>query len=164
MEEQHNRLRPWWPPQQSAHRQCVLFSLAFFDVGALLTLPRAKPDDTAAERRSTSASRNALAINVILKAAMALPRKLRELPVPHLRSHRRRSGKGSCERVPTQGCLMHSADEWKIRVVPREAIRARRMQKDQFRVEHTIPPSRSGRQASSRRPCCRKESAVASRP
>src|SRR4051812_22503692 len=73
MEEQHNRLRPWWPPQQSAHRQCVLFSLAFFDVGAFLTLPRANPDDTAAERRSTSASRNALAINVILKAAMASP-------------------------------------------------------------------------------------------
>src|SRR4051812_17950732 len=73
MEEQHNRLRPWWPPQQSAHRQGVLFSLAFFDVGAFLTLPRAKPDDTAAERRSTSASRNALAINVILKAAMASP-------------------------------------------------------------------------------------------
>src|SRR4051812_43356840 len=73
MEEQHNRLRPWWPPQQSAHRQCVLFSLAFFDAGAFLTLPRAKPDDTAAERRPTSASRNALAINVILKAAMASP-------------------------------------------------------------------------------------------
>jgi len=32
-----------------------------------------KPDDTAVERRSISASRNALAINVILKAAMASP-------------------------------------------------------------------------------------------
>src|SRR4029077_14710778 len=73
MEEQRNRLRPWRPLQQSAHRQCVLFSLAFFDVGAFLTLPRAKPDDTAAERRLISASRNALAINVILKAAMASP-------------------------------------------------------------------------------------------
>src|SRR3954452_23523964 len=75
MEEQRNRLRARKPAQQSAsaHRQGVLFSLAFFDVGALLTLPRAKPDDTAAVRRSTSASRNALAINVILKAAMASP-------------------------------------------------------------------------------------------
>ena len=43
------------------------------------------------------------------------------------------------------------------------AIRARRMQKDQLRAAHTIPPSHSGRQASSRRPCCHKESAVASR-
>src|SRR5882724_6991343 len=73
MEEQRNRLRPWRPPQRSAHRQGVSFSLTFFDVGGFLTLPRAKPDDTAAERRSTSASRNALAINVILKAAMASP-------------------------------------------------------------------------------------------
>ena len=38
------------------------------------------------------------------------------------------------------------------------AIRARRMQKDQLRAAHTIPPSRIGRQASSRRPCCHKES------
>src|ERR1700726_2291295 len=45
--------------------------LISFDLGAFLTLPRAKPDDTATERRSISASRNALAINVILKAAMA---------------------------------------------------------------------------------------------
>ena len=67
------RIRPSRPPQQSAHRQCVFFSLVSFDVGAFLTLPRAKPDDTAAERRSISASRNALAINVILKAAMASP-------------------------------------------------------------------------------------------
>jgi hypothetical protein len=67
------RIRPSRPPQQSAHRQCVFFSLISFDVGAFLTLPRAKPDDTAVERRSISASRNALAINVILKAAMASP-------------------------------------------------------------------------------------------
>ena len=43
------------------------------------------------------------------------------------------------------------------------AIPARRMQKDQHQAGHTIPPSHSGRRASSRRPCCRKESAVASR-
>src|SRR5260370_14615742 len=73
MGEQRNRLRPWRLPQQSAHRQCVFFCLVSFDAGAFLTLPRAKPDDTAAERRSISASRNALAINVILKAAMASP-------------------------------------------------------------------------------------------
>src|SRR3984893_16957914 len=73
MGEQRSRLRPWRPPQQSGHRQCVFFSLISFDVGAFLTLPRAKPDDTAVERRSISASRNALAINVILKAAMASP-------------------------------------------------------------------------------------------
>ena len=50
-----------------------------------------------------------------------------------------------------------------IRGVFREAIRARRMQKDQLRVAHTILPSHSGRQASERHPCCHKESAVASR-
>src|SRR3981189_1870455 len=82
MGEQRNRLRPWRSPQQSAHRQCVLFSLAFFDVGAFPTLPRAKPDDTAAERRSISASRNALAINVILKAAMASPLQIARASCP----------------------------------------------------------------------------------
>ena len=64
------------PPQQSAHRQCVFFSLISFDVGAFLTLPGAKPDDTAVERRSTLASRNALTINVILKAATASPSQI----------------------------------------------------------------------------------------
>jgi hypothetical protein len=50
-------------------------------------------------RRSISASRNALAINVILKAAMTSPpRKLRELPAPQLRSHRRRSRIRLCNR------------------------------------------------------------------
>src|SRR6516162_6847086 len=44
-----------------------------------------------------------------------------------------------------------------------KAIPARRKQKDQHQAGHTIPPSQSGRQASSRRPCCHKESAVASR-
>src|SRR3984893_17829726 len=73
MGEQRSRLRPWRPPQQSGHRQGVFFSLLSFGLGAFLTLPRAKPDDTAAERRSISASGNALAINVILKAAMASP-------------------------------------------------------------------------------------------
>src|SRR5580704_3726299 len=73
MGEQRSRLRPWRPPQQSGHRQGVFFSLASFGLGAFLTLPRAKPDDTAEERRSISASGNALAINVILKAAMASP-------------------------------------------------------------------------------------------
>src|ERR1700726_2612581 len=43
------------------------------DFSAGAPLPRAKPDDTAAERRSISASGNALAINVILKAAMTSP-------------------------------------------------------------------------------------------
>src|SRR5208283_4665718 len=43
------------------------------------------------------------------------------------------------------------------------AIHALRMQKDRLQVGHTIHPSHSGRQASSRRPCCHKESAVASR-
>ena len=55
--------------QQSALRQCVFFLLSFFRWGGFLT-PRKKPDDIAAERRSISASRNALAINAIL-AAMA---------------------------------------------------------------------------------------------
>jgi hypothetical protein len=43
------------------------------------------------------------------------------------------------------------------------AIPARRMQRDQHQAGHTIPPSHGGRRASSRRPCCRKESAAASR-
>jgi len=43
----------------------VFFSLISFDVGAFPTLPRAKPDDTAAERRSIPGSRNALAINKV---------------------------------------------------------------------------------------------------
>src|SRR6478672_12841288 len=55
MGEQRNRLRrPWRPPQQSAHRPCVFFFLPSFGQGAFLTLPRAKPEDTAAERRSIS--------------------------------------------------------------------------------------------------------------
>src|SRR5450759_4497171 len=41
------------------------------------------------------------------------------------------------------------------------AIPARRMQQDRLQAGHTIPPSRSGRQASERPPCCHKESAVA---
>jgi hypothetical protein len=41
-----------------------IFSLASFAGVAFLTLPRAKPHDIAAERRSISAFRNALAINV----------------------------------------------------------------------------------------------------
>ena len=43
------------------------------------------------------------------------------------------------------------------------ATRARRIQKDQLRAARTTPSSHSGRQASSRRSCCHKESAVASR-
>ena len=66
-----------------------IFLLSFFRQGAFLTSPRAKSDDTAVERRSIPASRNALAINVILKAAMASPPQIASA---HLRSHRRRSG------------------------------------------------------------------------
>src|SRR5208283_2261265 len=58
MEEQRNRLRPWRPPQQFAHGQYVFFSLASCGAGAFLTLPRGKPDHTAAERRSISAFQN----------------------------------------------------------------------------------------------------------
>jgi hypothetical protein len=57
----------------SLHIVSAYFSPYSFGRRAFLTLPRAKPDDTAAERRSISASENALAINVILKAAMAYP-------------------------------------------------------------------------------------------
>jgi hypothetical protein len=67
--------------------------------------------------------------------------------MPHERDikHRERFTEGDCEpsrEAPT-------------------AIRARRMQKDQLPAAHTILPSHSGLQASSRRPCCHKESAVA---
>ena len=48
-------------------------------------------------------------------------------------------------------------------IVEVTANHARRMWRDQLRAGHTIPPIHSGRQASSRRPCCHKESAVACR-
>ncbi len=60
------------------------------------------------------------------------------------------------------GPITHSANNWAIWAVLRSAIRVRRMQKDQLRAAHTIPPSRSERQASSRGPYCHKESAVVS--
>src|ERR1700704_6406 len=120
MEEQRNRLRPRRPPQQSAHRQGVLFSLTFFDVGGFLTLPRAKPDDTAAERPSISASRNALAINVILKAAMASPPQIARASCTSssIASAAVRHGfvrASSDTGMPYAFSLMHSADDWKIR-------------------------------------------------
>jgi len=43
------------------------------------------------------------------------------------------------------------------------ATPAHRKQKDRLQAARTIPPSHSGRQASSRHLCCHKESAVASR-
>src|ERR1019366_6213435 len=49
--------------------------------------------------------------------------------------------------------------QWRQVVI---AIPARRMQQDRLQAGHTIPPSRSVRQAPSRHPCCHKESAVAS--
>src|SRR6516164_3480004 len=63
-----------------------------------------------------------------------------------------------CTRPPSRDGIrcLHSPDI--------KAIRARRMLKDQLRAAHTTPPSHNGRQASSRRPCCHKESAVVSRP
>src|ERR1035437_1571791 len=48
--------------------------------------------------------------------------------------------------------------QWRQVVI---AIPARRMQQDRLQAGHTILPSRSGRQASERPPCCHKESAVA---
>jgi hypothetical protein len=162
MEEQRNRLRPWRPPQRSAHPQGVLFSLPFFDVSGVFTLRRAKPDDTAAERRSISASRNAFAIIVILKAAMASSPQIARASCTSSSIAPAEVG-DAFVRVLTRGSPMYSADNWKIRAVFRSATHARRMQTDQLRGAHTIPPTRSGRQASSRRPCFHKESAVASR-
>ena len=54
-----------------------------------------------------------------------------------------------------------SRDDWRS-TLGVTAIRACRMRKGQLQAANTIPPSHSGRQASSRRPCCHKESAVAS--
>src|ERR1017187_8441302 len=48
--------------------------------------------------------------------------------------------------------------QWRQIVI---TIPARRMQQDRLQAGHTIPPSRSVRQASERPPCCQKESAVA---
>jgi hypothetical protein len=105
-----------------AHRSVRLFLLSLLRRGRLSNLATREAGDTAAERRSISASRNALAINVILKAADGgRPRKLRELPAPHLRSHRRRSGKGSRGRVLTRGSLMRSPDNWNGRAVLRSS-------------------------------------------
>jgi hypothetical protein len=50
-----------------------LFLLSLLRRGRLSNHATREAGDTAAERRSISASRNALAINVILKAAMASP-------------------------------------------------------------------------------------------
>src|SRR2546423_6997239 len=111
MGEQRNRLRPWRPPQQSCTSSVGIFLLSFFDVGAFLTLPRAKPDDTAAERRSISASRNALAINVIFKAAIAPPPQIARASCTSSSIASAAVGKGSCERVLSRGSLMHSADD-----------------------------------------------------
>ena len=56
------------------------FSPYLLSAWAPVTLPQAKPDDTAAERRSISASGNALAINVILnKAAMTSPPQIAKI-------------------------------------------------------------------------------------
>src|SRR6476661_7765803 len=157
MGEQRSRLRLWRPPQQSGHRQGVFFSLPSFGLGAFLTLPRAKPDDTAAERRSISASRNALAINVILKAAMASPPQIASA---HLRSHRRRSGIDLRNRFTALTRFFRSEQTG--------GGHARRYSHPRFpNAErstpggHTIHPSDSGRRASERPPCCHKESAAA---
>jgi hypothetical protein len=159
MGEQRYRLRPWRPSQQSAHRPCVFFSLPSFGRGAFLTLPGAKPDDTAAERRSISASRNALAINVILKAAMASPPQ--NYFAPHLRSHRPRSGSACATGHSFDAIFKSELTEGAPHTLGLTAIRALRMQKDQLRVGHTIHPSDSGRRASERPPCCHKESVAA---
>jgi hypothetical protein len=74
---------------------------------------------------------------------------------------RQRPGTSRAVRAPKRAAWDHVADGHTPGVT---VIRARRMQKDQRRAARTIPPSHSGRQASSRHPCCHKESAVASRP
>jgi hypothetical protein len=126
-----------------------------------LTLPRAKPDDSAVERRSISASRNALAINVILKAAMASPPQIAGASCTSSSTELAAVGEGFVRPVLTQRSLMYSADNWEIRAVLRSAIGAFGMQKDQCPKGRTIRPSRSGRQASERPPCCHKESVAA---
>ena len=129
-----------------------------FDVGAFPTLPRAKPDDTAAERRSISASRNALAINVILKAAMASPPQIARALI----FDRIGGGRGSvCATGHCFDAIFRSELTEGGHTPGVTAIRALRMQKDQLQVGHTIHPSDSGRQASERPPCCHKESAAA---
>jgi hypothetical protein len=72
MGEQLNRLRNGGL-LSSLNPFSAYFSPYLLSAWAPVTLPQAKPDDTAAERRSISASGNALAINVILKAAMMSP-------------------------------------------------------------------------------------------
>ena len=160
MGEPRNRLRSWRPPQQSAHRPCVFFSLHFLGRGAFLTLPRAKPDDTAAERRSISASRNALAINVILKVAMASPPQIASASCTS--SSIASATVGDLFVQPVTALMRFSDRSYRRGHTPGvTAIRALRMRKDQLQVGHTIHPSDIGRQASERLPYCHKESVAA---
>jgi hypothetical protein len=102
-----------------------------------------------------------LAINVILKAAMASPPQIARASCTLSSTALAAMEKGSCGRVLTQGSLMHSADNGGIRAVLRSAIRALGMQKDQCPKGRTILPRRSERQASERPPCCHKVSVAA---
>src|SRR5215475_5471198 len=72
-------------------------------------------------------------------------------------------GSGVCRYRRIWTSLGESHQLLKVTSRDVKAIRAHRMQKDQLRAAHTILPSHSGRQASSRCPCCHKESVVASR-
>ena len=147
-----------------------LFLLSLLRRGRLSNLATREAGDTAAERRSISASRNALAINVILKAAMASPPQIARASCTSSSIASAAVGEGfaragSDTGIPYAftGQLEGSSGASVIRHSTVTATRARRMQKDQLRAARTIPPSHSVRQASSRRPCCHKESAVASR-
>ena len=97
--------------------------------------------------------------NVILKAATASPSQLRELHT-HLRSHRRGRGRLR-QRITALTRFSIGANGGAPHTLGLTAIRALRMQRDQRPKGRTILPSRSGRQASGRPPCCHKESVAA---
>jgi hypothetical protein len=155
--EQRNRLRPWRPPQQSANRPCLFFSLASF--GRLSNLATSEPDGTAAERRSISASRNALAANVILKAARASRPQNCESFLRLIFDHI--GGDWGSVYATGHTALTRFFKSELTEPAGVTAIRALRTRKDQLQVGHTIHPSDSGRQASERHPCCHKESVAA---
>jgi hypothetical protein len=108
-------------------------------------------------------SNTTLARFVIRECAFSAQPEIRSLPYRRRRKARRFCG-ASRAAAPQRILSGHGAWaplyrlQWRQVVI---AIPARRMQQDRLQAGHTIPPSRSGRQASERPPCCHKESAVA---
>ena len=111
------------------------------------TLPRTKPDETAAERRLISNYSE-----MRWRSNGSAPTNCESFL--HLIFDRVGGGRGSiCADAIFRSELTERAGTRRV-----TAIRALRMQKDQLWVGHTIHLSDSARPASERPPCCHKES------